>query len=158
MLRLPLIFLGGPAREKFFRSQAKQKISLPFPLQDGGRHGRLAQGDGAVVGRRQLVGEHLETLFFQQVPQAHQQQGILKDPPGQGHGGNPGLLPHRFTGRGQQMHQGIVEPGRDPGRSHALPVILHHPAEDGQGVQDQGIRLLLEGTRCPGACPVVQSR
>ena len=94
---------------------------LPFcpfsPLSPSGLlgHSHLAQGDAAVVGRRQGMGEHLEASFRQGTLKPGEQQGVLHDAAGQGHQVQPGALPDQGAGVGQEPDQGGWEAGGDGG-------------------------------------------
>ena len=113
---------------------------FPLSFHPGRGHGHLAQGDGAVVGRRQGMGEHLEATRCQGAFQPGEQQGVLHHAAGQGHQVQPGPLPDQVAGVGQEPDQGVVEAGGDGGGGHAGQAVGHHAPEDGQGIQDQGVR------------------
>ena len=70
----------------------------PLSSQPGRGHGHLAQGDAAVVGRRQTMGQDFEAQVLQPFFQSCQHQGVLKNSPGQGRQIEAGALPESFTG------------------------------------------------------------
>ena len=86
------------------------------------------------------MGEHLEAALRQGAVQPGEQQGVLHHAAGQGHQVKPGPLPDQVAGVGQEPDQGVVEAGGDDARRHAGQAVAHHGPEDGQGIQDQGVR------------------
>ncbi len=66
--------------------------SLPFHSQPGRGHGCLAQGEAAVVGGHQAVGQDFKIKLLQATFEARNQEAVLKHAPGQGDEIKPGFL------------------------------------------------------------------
>ena len=83
-------------------------------------HGRLSQGDAAVIGRSLPVIQDFETGLRQPLQTPGKEAGILPDATGKGHQVQPQIFTLVNTDKLTGPRQGFVEPGRHPVRRCSL--------------------------------------
>ena len=122
-----------------------------IPLDRRG-HGRLAEGEAAVVGWDAAVDQDLEPLIAEPVGRPAQQEHVLEDTAAQSDRADPGVVPRPAGQLDDRPGHRMVEPARQHRPRHPAPEFGRDRAEHGGGVDHDGTVRLgdLEGERATG--------